>query len=139
MPRRIRDAKLRNSRPTRQEHLDRNEEEINVGYLLTCGDCGTTDNVGESGFCASCEADFDEILESMNDVEEDEFDPEIDIYAEEDEAMLAAIDEDEEPLTPEDEASLEKSIEEARTTKGRIFHSATELFEFFQEEDDEEP
>ena len=28
MPRRIRDAKLRNSRPTRQEHLDRNEEDI---------------------------------------------------------------------------------------------------------------
>ena len=27
MPRGNRDAKLRNSRPTRQEHLDRNEEE----------------------------------------------------------------------------------------------------------------
>ena len=27
MPRRIRDAKLRNSRPTRQKHLDRDEEE----------------------------------------------------------------------------------------------------------------
>ena len=26
MPRRIRDAKLRNRRPTRQEHLDRDEE-----------------------------------------------------------------------------------------------------------------
>ena len=63
MPRRIRDAKLRNSRPTRQEHL------------LTCGDCGTTENVGESGFCVSCEADFDEILESMNDVEEDDDEP----------------------------------------------------------------
>ena len=96
MPRRIRDAKLRNSRPTRQEHLDRNEEEdkeladeglflseevldkeeeINVGYLLTCNDCGTTENVGESGFCASCEETFDEILESMNDVEEDDEEP----------------------------------------------------------------
>ena len=104
MPRMIRDAKLRNSRPTRQEHLDRNEEEdkeladeglflseevldeeedeiqrqedeINVGYLLTCGDCGTTENVGESGFCASCEADFDEILESMNDEEDEDEEP----------------------------------------------------------------
>ena len=50
-------------------------EEINVGYILTCGDCGTTDNVRESGFCVSCEADFDEILESMNDVEEDDEEP----------------------------------------------------------------
>ena len=96
MPRRIRDAKLRNSRPTRQKHLDRNEEEdkeladeglflseevldneeeINVGYLLTCGDCGTTENVRESGFCASCEADFDEILESMNDEEDEDEEP----------------------------------------------------------------
>ena len=47
-------------------------EEVNVGYLLTCGDCGTTENVGESGFCASCEEDFDEILESMNDVEDED-------------------------------------------------------------------
>ena len=116
MPRRTRDAKLRNGRPTRQNRLDRDEElekaykeykplyyepededfdkeedkeladeglflseevldkeeEINVGYLLTCGDCGTTENVRESGFCVSCEADFDEILESMNDVEEED-------------------------------------------------------------------
>ena len=42
---------------------------------LSCSDCGTTENVGESGFCASCEETFDEILESMNDVEEDDEEP----------------------------------------------------------------
>ena len=52
MPRRIRDAKLRNSRPTRQEHLDRNEEE------KKCPKCGTileVDFDSEIEYCTYCD------------------------------------------------------------------------------------
>ena len=48
MPRKIRDVKLRNSRPTRQERLDRDEEE-DEGEEVTCNDeefKGWTDDMG---------------------------------------------------------------------------------------------
>ena len=40
MPRRIRDVKLRNSRPTRQQRLDREDKQV-------CPECGLTGNLKE--------------------------------------------------------------------------------------------
>ena len=48
------------------------EEYHNNALLMTCNDCGTTENVDETGFCDVCSGELDEILESMNDKEEGE-------------------------------------------------------------------